>query len=533
MNLFKKLILLLSPLIILAQEPIPFNLKSSTVTKEFELKQEKYSLLDVYIKSKGYIPVYGRTWEQKFSYPTFKDDSYKKVIKDFFIKRLGIKPSDISKDNYGHFFVGSEEYWLKLNIGSNYYKYTLLRVGKVPSILRLEKKNKHKFIKKYRYDKFPNAIAIPLVENFQISRAKYKKYDEYIFWIKRKKHIYKGEFWNIDFSKVKNSDTNSYRYMIVKDYKKKILALDGVILDEGKNDLIAKLQNKNGTFFIKLASYNSSFSIKMIKQEAFKQSLVLSPDKIKTELDKSGKITLDGIYFDFNKATLKTESAKAILSTVALMQKYPDLVLSVHGHTDSKGNDDYNMKLSAKRAESVKKALIAKGIAVSRLSSKGHGETEPITSNDTDDGRAKNRRVELHKVSGGDKKAIITIDFIKPLPFSVVHAKYSYKNEDLHIKYTKSYSKKRELKKCRGQLEVINYNIIKDSKVDTSVSRKEIIKNYENILELYNAKIVGKYSNTLYFKIKDRGDGVSVYGLIEGYTGSYTVKFLVVKKDEK
>ena len=73
-----------------------------------------------------------------------------------------------------------------------------------------------------------------------------------------------------------------------------------------------------------------------------------------------------------------------------------------------------------------------------------------------------------------------------------------------------------------------NYNIMNGSKVDNSISRKEIIKNYENVLELYNAKIVGLYGSTLYFEIKDRGDGVGVYGLISGYTGGYAVKFIVV-----
>jgi len=376
-------------------------------------------------------------------------------------------------------------------------------------------------------------LVIPIVKDFEISKVNYKKYEEQTFWIGRKKKLLKGKFWDIDFKKVKNKDINSYRYIVASDYKNKIVELGGTVLHYDKNNIICKLESEDGVFYIKLSSYESSFSVQIIKQEAFKQSLVLSPDKIKAELDKSGKITLDGIYFDFNKATLKAESKKAILSSVALMQKYPDLVLSVHGHTDSKGDDAYNLKLSGMRAKAVKNALIANGIQSSRLHSKGYGETKPIASNDTDEGRAKNRRVELHKVSGGDKKAVITIDFIKPLPNSVIDSRYSYEDNYLDISYTKPYSNKREEKEYRGKLETIGYKIMKGDKVDSSVSRVEIIKNYENILELYNAKIVGNYSNTLYFKIKDRGDGLSVYGLIAGYTGGYSVKFIVLKRGEK
>jgi hypothetical protein len=68
---------------------------------------------------------------------------------------------------------------------------------------------------------------------------------------------------------------------------------------------------------------------------------------------------------------------------------------------------------------------------------------------------------------------------------------------------------------------------LKDSKCDKSFSRKAVIRNYENILERYNAKPVGHYGDTLCFEIADRGDGMRVFGLIEGYDGSYIIRFLV------
>ncbi len=402
-----------------------------------------------------------------------------------------------------------------------------------PDILKIRTQEAYLFTEKYRKrfkDKtFPKNSAIASADGFAINRVDYKNYNESVFYYEKKPHTHKGQYWKIDFNKTIKNDEFDYRYIIIDNYKNEILKHGGSVLELKGSTGVFKIKDQDSELIINLSADSNSFSITIIKEEVFKQSLVLSPDKIKSELDKNGKITLNGIYFDYDKPTLKKESDKAILSTVALMEKYPDLVLAVHGHTDAKGNDAYNQKLSTARAKAVKEAIEAEGIESARLNSKGFGEMQPIASNESDEGRAENRRVELHKVSGGNKKAIITIDFIKPLPNSVVESKYSYNDSSLNIQYTRPYSEKPELKEFKGFLKVRNYNIMNGSKVDSSISRKEIIKNYENVLELYNAKIVGLYGNTLYFEIKDRGDGLSVYGLIGGYTGGYNVKFIVVK----
>ena len=104
---------------------------------------------------------------------------------------------------------------------------------------------------------------------------------------------------------------------------------------------------------------------------------------------------LETIYFEYNKALIKPESFGILDKVVQVLQMFPEIKLEVQGHTDDKGNDFYNMCLSAARAESVKNYLIAHGIEGWRLSSVGYGETCPIDSNMTDDGRARNRRVEF------------------------------------------------------------------------------------------------------------------------------------------
>ncbi|HNL83480.1 MAG TPA: OmpA family protein, partial [Chitinophagaceae bacterium] len=101
------------------------------------------------------------------------------------------------------------------------------------------------------------------------------------------------------------------------------------------------------------------------------------------------------------KATILEESHAAIDNQiVTLMNKYPTMVIEISGHTDSKGKDDYNMKLSQARANAVKNYLIAKGIAAERMTAVGYGETKPIAPNQIDgkdnpEGRKKNRRTEF------------------------------------------------------------------------------------------------------------------------------------------
>jgi OOP family OmpA-OmpF porin len=116
---------------------------------------------------------------------------------------------------------------------------------------------------------------------------------------------------------------------------------------------------------------------------------------IARQFAKDCHVALYGVLFDFNKATLKPESDGVLQRVLAFVQKDPTLKLEVQGHTDNVGGDDYNQKLSEARAKSVLAWLTQHGIAAGRLSFKGYGKTVPVASNDTDEGRAKNRRVEI------------------------------------------------------------------------------------------------------------------------------------------
>ncbi len=103
------------------------------------------------------------------------------------------------------------------------------------------------------------------------------------------------------------------------------------------------------------------------------------------------------VNFDFNKATLKPDAQPVIAQLVELLKRNPGLKVSIEGHTDNIGLHDYNVKLSQDRAAAVVAAIKAAGIDGSLLSSAGFGPDKPVASNDQEDGRAKNRRVELVK----------------------------------------------------------------------------------------------------------------------------------------
>lgn len=112
----------------------------------------------------------------------------------------------------------------------------------------------------------------------------------------------------------------------------------------------------------------------------------------------NGKFITTGIKFDVAKATLKPESMGTINYVVKMMQDHPELKFSVEGHTDSDGDDVSNQKLSEARAKAVVDAMIKAGISANRLTNKGHGESQPMTGNDTPEGKAQNRRVEFVKI---------------------------------------------------------------------------------------------------------------------------------------
>ncbi len=105
---------------------------------------------------------------------------------------------------------------------------------------------------------------------------------------------------------------------------------------------------------------------------------------------------LKDIFFEFDKSTILQQSYFELRSLISLLETYPNMRIEIRGHTDGKGSDSYNQRLSENRAKAVTDYLISKGISEKRLQYKGYGKTMPIDTNDTEEGRANNRRVEFN-----------------------------------------------------------------------------------------------------------------------------------------
>lgn len=147
------------------------------------------------------------------------------------------------------------------------------------------------------------------------------------------------------------------------------------------------------------AGYKSGKVTKdLVEGETTKVIIKLEPEteeNLEMQLEEKGKIELYGIYFDADKAILKPESKTTLQQVLALINNNPKQKLEIGGHTDSQGNDIYNLELSDKRAQAVLKWLEDHKANTVNLSSKGYGETEPVADNSSETGRALNRRVEI------------------------------------------------------------------------------------------------------------------------------------------
>ncbi len=166
--------------------------------------------------------------------------------------------------------------------------------------------------------------------------------------------------------------------------------------------LSAKLSHPDGDVYVALnisldRSKCPRIQLDVIELKPMDTDLVvINVDAMERELDRIGRVAIYGIYFDTNKADVKAESGPSIQEIAKLLQQNPELKLYVVGHTDNIGELSHNMQLSQKRADAVAGKLVSEyDLDATRLKAYGVGPLAPVASNKTEDGRAKNRRVEL------------------------------------------------------------------------------------------------------------------------------------------
>ncbi len=229
------------------------------------------------------------------------------------------------------------------------------------------------------------------------------EFDSYEFPVGRdRKQAVEGHFININYNSKGNIQLPS-GLQIIRNYTNAIKKIGGQIVfefeDGGYQNTTMKLVKDGKEVWAHVsAAGNGMYSIYIVEKQAMEQDVVADASSMANSIKETGKVALYGIYFDTGKATLKPESDASLQEIAKLLKSDPALKLYVVGHTDNTGGFDANMKLSMDRAAAVVNALVTKhSVSAAGLKACGDGPTAPVATNDTEEGKALNRRVELVK----------------------------------------------------------------------------------------------------------------------------------------
>lgn len=152
-----------------------------------------------------------------------------------------------------------------------------------------------------------------------------------------------------------------------------------------------------GNIYVQFSSNNASGKLNILQEEALKQTIEkVTSEEIAKDLAEKGKSILY-INFDTDKSNITADGKEVVTQIVQALKKTPSVKIVIEGHTDNTGEAAHNKSLSNDRANAVMNALIADGIAKSQLTAKGFGAERPLVANDSEENKAKNRRVELVK----------------------------------------------------------------------------------------------------------------------------------------
>jgi len=236
--------------------------------------------------------------------------------------------------------------------------------------------------------------------DFRISEYKEAEFDSYRFIGSDKKYeVVEGHKYYIEY-KLNSGKPEPGELKIRRNVQDALKKIGGKILfDDNFNKSSTILVEKDGkeTWF-EVRSYNNMYRMNIVERAIMKQEIIANADAMGNDINSTGHVAVYGIYFDSGKSEIKPESDTAIAQISILLKNNASLKLYVVGHTDNVGTIDSNMKLSKERADAVVNSLVAKyGIPAERLKSYGVASLSPVATNDTDEGKAKNRRVELVK----------------------------------------------------------------------------------------------------------------------------------------
>ena len=243
--------------------------------------------------------------------------------------------------------------------------------------------------------------------NYKITEATDQEFADYRFFNGKDCTTVEGKKHFRAYT-LKEDSKQSSELQISRNYANAVKNMGGTVVFEGQCSgadcaencgyrmIVGKVIKGGNELWVEVVPFNdgNDYYLTVVAKEAMKQDVTASA--MFDALNREGHIALY-INFDTGKSVIKSESKPIIEQIVQMMKSNPDLKISVEGHTDNVGNPKSNKTLSEARAKAVIAAIVAEGIDAKRLSGVGHGQDKPIADNKTEEGRAKNRRVELVK----------------------------------------------------------------------------------------------------------------------------------------
>jgi outer membrane protein OmpA-like peptidoglycan-associated protein len=249
----------------------------------------------------------------------------------------------------------------------------------------------------------PGCVDHPLfptrMPDYQLSDCTSKDFDTYEFFTaKGPKHREEGKFTVLTYA-IQDRKNEQSGVAVVRNYENALKKIGGTIAAiDPQRWVNGQVVVDGRQIWVQAEKGNGIIWVSIIEKAAMQQHIVADAASFGNDLNTTGHAAVYGILFDTGKSAIKPASEQAIGEIAKLLKADPGLKVHVVGHTDAVGGVDANLKLSQERAEAVLQELVrSHGIAVARLKSFGNGPFAPIASNDAEEGRAKNRRVELVK----------------------------------------------------------------------------------------------------------------------------------------
>jgi len=232
--------------------------------------------------------------------------------------------------------------------------------------------------------------------NFYIDACEVNDFDSYEFNLDEEKTVsVEGAKTYLSYY-IKEGSPVPSEIQVLRNYINAAQKIGGQVLYQNPFHVYLKITRGNSEFWVhvKACDGGDCYEVTIIEKKAMVQEV--TANEILDALNSQGFIALD-IHFETNQAVIKPESKPILDQIAAALRDNPSLKVSVEGHTDNSGTPQGNRALSLKRAEAVVAALVQAGIATGRLSAAGWGQEKPVADNRSEEGRAKNRRVEVVK----------------------------------------------------------------------------------------------------------------------------------------